>query len=167
MECRLNIGVILLACLVLHAQASVIDILKKHFAKEDICEKLSNRLKTCLNGFEGLEVRYFKNRLSDQGTQDQLMGCVRRRLVERHIVRICDGNNSEEILVGCINTSLREHVSPIVRWRVARFANKIRVCLGKYKGKDESRREGTSMPIDDDLLESPHVTNAPDDSLLE
>ncbi|XP_075559462.1 uncharacterized protein LOC142590977 [Dermacentor variabilis] len=166
MECRLNLGVVLLACLVLQAQASIVDILKRHFGKEDMCDKLRNRLKTCLNGLEGLEVRYFKNRLRYQGTQDQLMGCVRRRLVEAHIVTICDGNNSEEILVGCVNTSLRDHVSPMVRWRVAKFANKIKVCFGKYKGKDESRREGAYMPIDDDdLLETSQVTDAPDDSL--
>ncbi|XP_065306714.2 uncharacterized protein [Dermacentor albipictus] len=167
MECRLNLGVVLLACLVLHSQASVVDILRRHFGNGGICDKLSNRLKTCLDESRGFEVRYFKNRLSDQGTQDQLMGCVMRRLVEKHIVSICEGTTSEGILVGCVNLSLRDHVSPLVRWRSAKFANKIRVCLGKHKIEDESRREGASMPVDDDLLETPLITIAPYDSSLD
>ncbi|XP_049523670.1 uncharacterized protein LOC119453286 [Dermacentor silvarum] len=164
MECRLNLGALLLACFVLHAQASLLDILRRHFGNRDICDKLVKRLNTCVVGMEGFEARYFKNKFSDQGTQDQIMGCVKRRLVEKHTLRICEGSSSVEILAGCIDTSLRDHVSLILRWRVGKFSNKIKVCLAKYKGDDESRMEAILRPLDEGLQKRMHVPIPQDDS---
>uniref|UniRef100_A0A131YG77 Secreted protein n=1 Tax=Rhipicephalus appendiculatus TaxID=34631 RepID=A0A131YG77_RHIAP len=148
MERRLQLKAFLLACFVLHAQAgSLADIIHRRYNHPLVCDRLEAQLNQCLQGMRGIEDTIFKGQYTKQGTQDQITGCLKRELSETHTIRICDGDDSLETLLDCIETSLKDHVIFLISLGVPSFVDRIKTCLEKYEGSAvEDIVAGSSAP---------------------
>uniref|UniRef100_A0A6G5AGN5 Uncharacterized protein n=1 Tax=Rhipicephalus microplus TaxID=6941 RepID=A0A6G5AGN5_RHIMP len=106
-----------------------------------ICDKLQAGIRQCLEVMSGIESNYFKNEYLNEGNHDQLMGCVMRELSERHTIRLCEGDNSLKMLTGCMQSSLKDHVIILFRWRVAAFVKKWRFASTNMKAAPTTARK--------------------------
>ncbi|KAK8762106.1 hypothetical protein V5799_026628 [Amblyomma americanum] len=124
-----SLEVLILACIILHVHS--FESTTDSTNEGEVCDRLDSRLKSCLAGMTGFEQRFHKKKLAQQGVQDQIVGCIRRKVREEQMMWLCEGAESEDLLVGCIDESLKDHSTFILRSRITRFTKGITACLKK------------------------------------